>query len=295
MLPNSIPKPKDLPFDCDSYSVNGINLNFLDSGGDKPPLHFYHANGFPISVYLPLLTRLTEHYRVLGLGIRGQDSQTAGNTSWRQVGDDLIGFLDNKQLGPVIGVGHSVGGVATMIAAVQRPDLFSKIILIDPVIQPYSSVVSLAVKRMLGKKSRFTLARMARARRHRWADRDEAYEYFKNKSLFKHFQDEYLKSYVTYGIKPSDSGGVELVCPPEAEARIFENYPLDVWCWIARLKTPLLIIRGEYSDVLTEHSVNRFCRKTANAKHYLIQGAGHLVPMEKPDELIKIINAVSKP
>ncbi|SHO44092.1 alpha/beta fold hydrolase [Desulfopila aestuarii] len=289
MNQDTTPKLIEIPFDCDSYNVSGINLSFLDSGGDKPPLHFYHANGFPVSVYLPMMIRLTEHYRVIGLGLRGQDAQTAGNTSWHQVAEDLISFLDDQQLGPVLGVGHSVGGVATMFAAARRPDLFSRIILIDPVILPYTSVAALAVMRLFGKKKNFFPAKRARARRNGWTDRFELYEYLKTKSLFKRFDDTYLKSYVTYGFKPADGGGVELLCPPEAEARIFENYPLDVWFWVQRLKIPVLIVRGEYSDVLFERTVIRICRKAENASSYLMEGAGHLIPMEKPDELIHLI------
>jgi pimeloyl-ACP methyl ester carboxylesterase len=282
-----------IPFECDSYCINGINLSFLDSGGENPPLHFYHANGFPISTYLPLLTSLTEMYRVIGLGLRGQDAQSAGNTSWHRVAQDLICFLDDKQLSPVLGAGHSVGGVATMLAAVKRPDLFSRVILIDPVIHSYKLILGLAIKRLLGSRKISFIAQKARARKHQWADRNEFYEYCKTKSLFSRFDDTFLKSYVTYGAKPSNGGSIELVCPPEAEARIFENYPLDVWAWIRRLKIPALIIRGEYSDVLSGHCVDRFCRKAVNAESCLIPGAGHLIPMEKPQELLAIIKNFS--
>lgn len=287
------PMLKEIPFNCDSYHVDGMNLSFLDSESSKPPLHLYHANGFPISVYLPMMIELTGDYRVIGLGLRGQDAQTAGNTSWHQVAEDLIRFLDSKQLGPVLGVGHSVGGVTTMLAAIQRPDLFSRIILIDPVILPYKAIWALFIMRILGKKNRFFQAERARARRNSWTDRYELYEYLKSKSLFKQFDDTYLKSYVTYGFKPSDNGGVELLCPPEAEARIFENYPLDIWHRIPRLKVPVLIIRGENSDVLFEQTVARFCKKVPGASSHLIQGAGHLIPMEKPDELLTILKSFS--
>lgn len=288
------PELKEIPFDCDSYNVTGVNLSFLDSGGEKPPLHFYHANGFPVSVYLPIMIRLTERYRVIGLGLRGQDAQTAGNTSWHQVADDLISFLDAQQVGSVVGVGHSVGGVATMLAAAKRPDLFSRIILIDPVIMPYQTALVQTVMHFFGKKKHHFLADRARTRRNGWTDRYELYDYLKTKSLFKRFDDTYLKSYVTYGFKPSDDGGVELLCPPEAEARIFENYPLDVWRWVKRIKVPTLIVRAEYSDVLSEQTVTRFCKKAANASHYLMKDAGHLIPMEKPDELITLIKRFSR-
>jgi pimeloyl-ACP methyl ester carboxylesterase len=286
-------KLSKIPFDCDSYRINGFDLSFLDSGGEKPPLHFYHANGFPISTYLPLLTSLTEGYRVIGLGLRGQDAQSAGNTSWRRIAQDLICFLDDKHPGPVLGVGHSVGGVTTMMAAVKRPDLFSRIILIDPVIHSYRFILGLAIKRLLRRKKISFIAQRARARKYQWADRNELYEYCKTKSLFSRFDDTFLRSYVTYGAKPANDGSIELVCPPEAEARIFENYPLDVWSWIQRLKVPVLIIRGEYSDVLTQDCVDRFCSKAVNAERCLVPGAGHLIPMEKPKELLAVIKAFS--
>jgi pimeloyl-ACP methyl ester carboxylesterase len=279
----------DTPFHCDSHQLTGADLSYLDSGGTRPPLHFYHANGFPVSVYLPFMTRLAEDFRVLGMGLRGQDAQTEGNTSWHRVADDLIHFLDAKKPGPVVGVGHSIGGVATMLAAARRPDLFSKIILIDPAILPLRYVAGMALIRAVGQKRRFYLAKRARGRKNGWADRFEAYEYLKDKSLFRGFEDAFLKSYVTYGLKESAKGGVELLCPSEAEARIFENYPVDVWIWPKRVSVPVLIIRGEHSDVLFNRSVHRFCSLCPNAESYLVKGAGHLVPMEKSDEVLAVV------
>lgn len=279
----------DIPFDCDSHRVDGRNLSFLDSGSSKPPLHLYHANGFPISVYLPLMSELAKNFRVVGMGLRGQDAQTEGNTSWARVADDLIDFLEVKQLGPVLGVGHSVGGAATMIAAAKRPDLFSKIILIDPVLMSLSQIAVLADLRLKEQKDRFFLARKARQRRNGWSDRYQVYDYLKNKSLFKRFEDVYLRSYVTYGFVPSSGGRVELLCPPEAEARIFESYPLDIWKWPHRIKSPTLIIRGELSDVLSPEVVGQFCKACKHSQSLEIKQAGHLIPMERPGAIISAI------
>jgi pimeloyl-ACP methyl ester carboxylesterase len=278
-----------MKFDCDSHRIGGFDLSYLDSGEDKPLLHFYHANGFPVSVYLPLLNILTEDFRVVGLGQRGQDAQTEGNLSWHSAAADLIDFLEKKQLHPILGVGHSLGAVATLFASAQRPSLFSKIILIDPVLLPSSRILALAFMKLLGRKDLFFLAKRARQRANGWEDRHEAYDYFRTKSLFRTFQDTFLRSYVTYGLKPSDSGGVELLCPPEAEARIFENYPLDVWSWPKKIHVPALIIRGEYSDVLSEREVKRFCRKCGKASSRIMKQSGHLAPMENPTRIVDLI------
>lgn len=279
----------DIPFHCGSHDFDGTNLSCLDSGGEKPVLHFYHANGFPVSVYLPMLVRLTDTFRVIALGLRGQDAQSAGNSSWHDIADDLIRFLDEKNTGPVFGVGHSVGAVATIFAAVRRPDLFTKILLIDPVLLPYQAVFGHALRRLLGRKGQLFSAQRARARKSHWTDRQEMFGYLQSKSLFCRFQESFLRSYVTYGAKPAKQGGVELLCPPEAEARIFENYPLDIWFQIRRLQTLSLIIRGEFSDVLLSQTVERFCVRAKNARSFVIKGAGHLIPMEQPDRLLRVI------
>lgn len=276
----------DFKFDCDSHEVDGLNLSYLDSMENKKPLHFYHANGFPVSVYIPFMEKLTKDFRVLGMGQRGQDSQTKGNTSWHRAGLDLIDFLDKKQLGPIIGVGHSIGAVATMFAAAKRPDLFEKLVLIDPVLLPYKYIFLMWLIKIIGKKDLFVLAKRARKRRNFWTTRQEAYDYFKDKSLFKNFEKEFLNSYITYGLKDTENkDGVELLCPPEAEARIFENYPLGVWAWPKKLKTKTLLIRAEYSDVLFDYTEKRFLKKSSCSKAYLVKGAGHLIPMERSDEI----------
>lgn len=276
-------------FHCDSHQVDGLNLSYLDSGGERPPLHFYHANGFPISVYIPFMRILTERFRVLGMGLRGQDAQTEGNSSWHSAADDLIDFLDKRQLRGTIGVGHSVGAVATMIAAARRPELFSKIVLIDPVLLPWRYLFFMAFIRLINRKDLFFLARLARNRRSRWQDRQEAYEYFKTKSLFKNFEEAFFDAYITFGLKPSQDGRVELLCPKDAEARLFEFLPLDIWFWPKKITIPTLIVRGAQSNTLLETELIRFCRKCKSAKARTVENAGHLVPMEASQAVADII------
>ncbi len=280
---------RDIPFDCATYDAQGTSLSYLDSGGDKPALHLFHANGFPISMYLPLMAELTNDFRVIGLSLRGQDGLGEGILSWHTLSFDLIGFLESLGCGPVIGVGHSIGAVATMFGAARRPDLFSRIVLLDPVLLPRRYVVFTRVLRWMGRKDRFPLAVRARRRRNGWQSREEALAFFREKALFQGWEEAFLEAYVTYALKPDQDGRFVLVCPPEAEARGFENYPVDVWSWPKRVRTATLIVRGEHSDVLTEASYERFLRICPCAKGVVLEGAGHFVPMQKPRETIRIL------
>jgi pimeloyl-ACP methyl ester carboxylesterase len=277
------------PFDCSVYVAEGAKLSYLDSGGGRPTLHFFHANGFPVSMYLPFMNELANDFRVLGLNLRGQDGLSEGIKSWHRLSFDLIGFLETIKAGPVIGVGHSIGAVATLLAAARRPDLFSQIVLLDPVLMPRRYILLLHLLKIIGRKNAFPLAQRARRRRNSWANRQEALDYFREKSLFRNWEEPYLRAYVTYGLKPDEHGRTVLLCPPEAEARGFENYPTDIWSWPRKLKVPTLVLRGETSDALLPECYERFCRICTPARGRVIRGVGHFIPMENPGETLRMI------
>ncbi len=99
----------NIPFECSEFSEQGLKLSYLDSVGTKPPLHFSHANGFPVSMYLPWLNELARDFRVLGLSLRGQDGLSEGISSWHAVALDLAGqtaHADAARARPGIGRAH---------------------------------------------------------------------------------------------------------------------------------------------------------------------------------------------
>jgi len=280
-------------FECASYEAEDTLLSYLDSGAGTPVLHLSHANGFPISVYLPLMSELAKGFRVIGLSLRGQDGLGEGILSWHRLAMDLIGFLDSLRVGPVLGLGHSIGAVTTMFSAARRPDLFSGIVLLDPVLLPRRYIFLTRLLKLAGRKDRFPLAVRARKRRNGWQSRREALEFFRGKNLFQGWEESFLRAYVTYALRPDADGRLVLVCPPEAEARGFENYPVDVWSWPRRLRTPTLLVRGEHSEVLTKGCYERFLRLCPVARGAIVAMAGHFLPMQNPSETIRLVREFS--
>jgi len=100
---------------------------FIDFDGSGQALHFLHANGYPPECYRPLLTGLSAHYHVFAMHQRPlwSDSQPGSINDWHPLTDDLLRFLDEQNPGPLIGVGHSVGGIVTLRAALRQPPLDS--------------------------------------------------------------------------------------------------------------------------------------------------------------------------
>jgi pimeloyl-ACP methyl ester carboxylesterase len=287
---------RETPFACASFSSGGEELSYLDSGGSGPHLHFFHANGFPVSVYLPLLEDLARDFRVTALNLRGQDGLARPMRDWHEPAADLAAFLRERGGTPVIGVGHSLGGVATMFCAADNPDLFSGLALLDPAILSRRILALIRIAALAGRQGVSPLARKARRRRNGWKSRQEALDSFRRKPLFAGWEERWLRSYVTYGLKPAPGGeraGVVLVCPPEAEARAFDNYSLDVWKWPPLVRPPALFIRGEHSDVLSARSLNRLGRLCPNAQTRTLPGAGHLFPMQKPAQTLELVRELA--
>jgi pimeloyl-ACP methyl ester carboxylesterase len=175
-----------------------------------------------------------------------------------------------------------MGGAYTLLAAVQRPDLFRALVLIDPVIMPPRILAVLWLMRRLGLSRRQSLVQGALRRRRTWPDRQACYNHYRSKRLFADWPETSLRAYVEAGMRLDQDGQVTLVYPPEWEAHIFATAPTDIWRYVPKLAIPLLVIRGERSDTFRLRAQRRMARLLPGARFVQIPGAGHLVPMERP-------------
>ena len=106
----------------------------------------------------------------------------------------------------MIGVGHSLGGILHFLAAIERPEIYKQIILLDaPIISRLSSG-GLWVLKTLKLIDRYSPSQMTRFRRNLWESREEALGHFAEKPKFAAFDPEVLRDYVEYGIVPGRAG-----------------------------------------------------------------------------------------
>ena len=263
-------------------------IPIIDFGGDGPPLHFAHANAYPPQCYRQLLEALRDHYHVWAMEQRPLWPAQAPQAldAWRVFAGDLVRALAQHGGQPFIGAGHSLGAVVTMIAACERPDLFSALVLIEPVLLPPAL---LEMARTYPQQARnIPLARRARNRRNRWPSRCRAFEHYRQKPVFERFSDEALWDYVNGGLVESPDGAVTLRFPREWEASIYGQPPLDIWEIIPRIATPSLAIRGVHSDTVGDESWQRWQEQQPTAHFVEIAESGHLAPLERPDTVGQI-------
>lgn len=263
----------------------------IDFGGSGPVIHVAVANGFPSQTYMPMLQELTDRYRVVSLPPRAlwpDEPPPQQLEDWHTLADDLLNGLAHYDLNNVIAIGHSFGGIASLLAAVTQPDRFRALILLDPTILPPSAMEAMAQMQADGSIRDFPLAQGAMRRKRQWENVEAAYDYFRAKSLFRDWSDESVRLYAETGTR-AVNGVVELVWPPEWEAYYFSTLYTKTWEELSKLNLPTLLVRGGDSDTFMAESAERVRELIPGATYAEVLGHGHLFPQSAPDETRRLI------
>ncbi|MEP7289488.1 MAG: alpha/beta hydrolase [Chloroflexota bacterium] len=263
----------------------------FNSALGKPLVNLAYANGFPPETYTRALQPLFERYHVVSIPARPLwgDCEPESLQSWSQLGDDLLAGLDEITDQPVVGIGHSVGGIATLYAAIKRPERFSRLILIDPTMVSPLGLIPFWIAKLLGREPRSELAERTLRRRRTWQSTQAAYDYFRSKPLFTRWPDDMIHAYAESITTPSTDGSVQLRWSPEWEAQIYRTVPTDVWRLPRQIKQPTMVIHGELSDMFSRGSAITFRALKPDVVTFSVPNAGHLVPQEQPEQIGRLL------
>jgi len=265
-----------------------------DFGGQGPTLHFTHANGYAPGVYRVFLSELARDHRVLAAELRPlwqPPCEPESVADWSVFGDDIARTLqaDPHLTGePVIAVGHSLGAIVTLMAAVRQPALFRALVLIEPPFLDFGRRMAMAVLGRLAQQ-RVPLVARTLGRRDKWQSLDEAYAWFRGKPVFSRVSDEVLQDYVQYGTRAGVNDERVLHFSKQWEARIYttisNHAPL-----IRQCRVPVLAIRGARSDTLTPSVWQQWQRLASPGDRFVeVPDTGHLLPLESPQQIAAVI------
>ena len=197
---------------------------------------------------------------------------------------------------PIIGIGHSMGAVVTLMAYYRCPSLFKKIILMDPPLFVLRKGFLIALVQQLNIAGQLIPpAKKAKRRQHRFPSRAIAKQALMRKPFFQNFHPQALNDYIQHGFSPTDSGDYQLVIDKTLEYKLFCLAPsCRRWFFkpalinLMPLKIPNFFIYSAQYDLLKPNEIRYIARKLTNT-HFIPIMRGHMFPLEAPQEVGHLI------
>ena len=254
--------------------VNGVRTHFIESGtGDTVVL--IHGGGPGADGYgnwHSCLPPFAEHFRTVAVDMIGfgrtqkPDPATFSYTQDARV-RHMIGFVEALDSGPVSLIGNSMGGCTSLGVAAERPDLVKRLILMGSAGIKTASLPA-AVKILAEYDGTVEAMRAVVG-----ALTHESY-----------VVDETLLQYrVDMSLDPETIRAQQASMGWVMEHGL--HYEDD---YIARVKTPTLVVGGKDDPIVTPTQDFRFLELLENSWGYLMPHTGHWVMMERPAEFIEM-------
>lgn len=238
--------------------INGARIYYEVHGRGMPLLLMHGGTVFIESLYNQV-PALAGEFMVIAPDSRehGRSTGTTAELGYGVMAKDMCALLDGMGVGEVFVVGWSDGGIIGMQMAMSRPGLVKKLVTIGSNYRADGMTASSIAKiRSMGPDD---------------ADFAEVKDYYRR------------------------------IAPEPDRWPVFFNRVRTMWLTqpnysaadLERIAAPTLVILGERDDIRRDHA-QEMARFIPNGKLEIIRDAGHLVPLEKPEELNRKIIAFLK-
>jgi N-formylmaleamate deformylase len=248
--------------------ANGIDVHYLRTGGDKPPvvlLHGLTANG---ACWTPLARALEEEYDVVMPDARGHGGSGAPDHGYLydDLATDVVSFFDVLGLATPVLLGHSMGGMTAAVVASRNPKRVRGLVLADPTFltpqrqrEVYESDVVDQHRRILNRPREDFLAEIRVRHTRRSREVIELCAQARFQTSIRAF---------------------EILTPPNP----------DYVQLINTLDVPTLLVIGD-SSVVSREAAAELAGLNPRLKVGQIAEAGHGVPYDQPERFAAVVQA----
>ncbi|WP_209122236.1 alpha/beta fold hydrolase [Alkalihalobacillus sp. BA299] len=264
----------------DTILVNNVKVHyeyyFHDNQLERPVIVLIH--GFVSSTYSfrHLIPLLAGHHPVLAVDLPGFGKSEKSNTfvySLQNYAELIFSVLSILKINRVVSAGHSMGGQVALYMAKLRPDRVEKVVLLS------------------------SSGYLKRAKR---TFRYASYIPFAPRLVKRYFMKRDYKdalSYVVYNKKiVNDDDVIEYAKTFEDDQffhsliRILRHREGDLSAeQLRKIEQPVLILWGKHDKIIPVHIGKKLHFDLPNAKLFILDKTGHLVPEERPNEVAEQI------
>jgi len=262
---------------------------YPDTPAGQPLVLFFHGNSFPASTYNVMLDALRQRgMKVQALEKIGHNPAYPVTSNWPHLVEEVHAFakpLTEEHPGPVVLVGHSLGGMLSLMLAAQYPALANAVVMVDaPAVGGLQAKV-LQLSKTLSLNEKFSPGAISSKRRNAWQSLEEVRAHFASKKIFAKWDPQVLNDYVVHGTHEEHTEqGVQRVLSFDRniETQIYNSVPHNLERLLKKypLACPVSLVAARHSREMRLAGTD-FTQKITKGRMMMIDGT-HLVPMEKP-------------
>ena len=271
----------------DGYCVtaDGLRLHYRDYAGvpDKRPLLCLHGLTRNARDFTAFAERYSPGRRVILLEFRGRgmsdyDPLPARYTPLTYAAD-VLAVLDQLLIDQAVFVGTSLGGLVTMTVAAMATQRIAGAILND--IGPEMSAEGLErIASYVGKGGPFST----------WSEAAEAIARYSGNAHPNYDRDDWVK--MAQRMCREEHGQIVLDYDPAIALPFQTKGPaprIDLWpLFHALAQKPLLVIRGEISDLLSAAALEKMREVAPEMVSVTVPGVGHAPTLSEPEAVAAI-------
>ncbi len=249
---------------------------YVEQAGTGSPVVLLHEGIAASRMWEPQWAAYAERYRVVRFDMRGfgQSPPAVGTFS---LAGDLVELLEGLELGPATLIGVSLGGAIAMEAAIARPDVVSRLVLVAPGLQGFE---------------------MSDETKAGWAEEEAALE----RGDVDEAVEVNLRMWVDGPSRSPDD------VDPDVRSKVGEmqRRAIEIWLeageegehrplvegWgdrLGEITVPTLILVGELDRPEMLEIAKRLETEIPNARRETIAGTAHVPSMERPDEFDRLV------
>lgn len=242
------------------------------------------GNGYPVFIihgligmsdnWIPVANKIAEKYNVIIPDLRNHGNSPHSNDfDLNVLTEDIIKLVYKLNYSSAIIIGHSLGGRIAISAALEYPELFSKLIVVDVAPRGYSG--NRSISNVVAIMNRLN---------------------FKNKSTIGEIDDS-LKSFITdvkvrqlllKNIKKNNDGCFSWKLNLDVISKSIETLMTPVFDDVTYNK-PALFLKGGMSDFITPDDYKLIYKYFPSAQIETFPHAGHWVQADEPQLFLEYV------
>ena len=253
-----------------------------------------HGNGFAADAYYPYWRQLLSQFDLLVFDFRNHGQNvpvTPSNHNYEQLARDLerVTAEVRTRLGAkkTAGIFHSMSARTAMKHAIEIGWRWDALMLFDPPYVPLKGHPLYPAMEIFENK----LTEWAKSRRRRLASVAELTEEYKQSRATGRWVEGEHELMARSVLRSSPDGGYELTCAPENEAAIYaQALTLDLWPKASEFGGPVKLVGCDpnFKGAPATGPANQALGIEGGYDYSFVEGTGHLLQIEKPDECIRL-------